>query len=224
MANDEDLARLRQGVAVWNDWRMQNYERPVDLSGAILAWEDLRSADLGEANLETADLRLARLVGTDLAKANLMEARIFGADLSAAILTEANLCREDLTEANLRRADLAGANLYGACLSAASLIDTNLTDADLTGCRVYGISAWNLKLDGFDASQHGAVHHRRPDRSELYPVRISNSAFKHLRPRSDEPPIRQERVRVFPDLRRRFHWVLATHRYDTQEHLIAELN
>ena len=28
---------------------------------------------------------------------------------------------------------------------------------------------------------------------------------------------------MFPDLRRRFHWVLATHRYDTQEHLIVEL-
>ena len=24
----------------------------------------------------------------------------------------------------------------------------DLTDADLTGCRVYGISAWDLKLDG----------------------------------------------------------------------------
>jgi hypothetical protein len=28
------------------------------------------------------------------------------------------------------------------------LIIANLTDADLTGCRVYGISAWDLKLEG----------------------------------------------------------------------------
>jgi hypothetical protein len=29
----------------------------------------------------------------------------------------------------------------------ASLVSTNFTAANLTGCRVYGISAWNLKLD-----------------------------------------------------------------------------
>jgi uncharacterized protein YjbI with pentapeptide repeats len=27
-------------------------------------------------------------------------------------------------------------------------VDTDLTKADLTGCRIYGVSAWNLKLEG----------------------------------------------------------------------------
>ena len=36
----------------------------------------------------------------------------------------------------------------GAVLEGVTLLDTDLTDADLTGCRVYGISAWNLKLKG----------------------------------------------------------------------------
>jgi hypothetical protein len=35
---------------------------------------------------------------------------------------------------------------------------------------------------------------------------------------------RKSEFAMLPDLRRRFHWVLATHHYDTQEHLIAELN
>src|SRR5262249_27765263 len=30
----------------------------------------------------------------------------------------------------------------------ATLVNTDLTGADLTGCRVYGISAWDLKLEG----------------------------------------------------------------------------
>lgn len=30
----------------------------------------------------------------------------------------------------------------------ATLIETNFEKANLTGCRIYGISAWNLKLDG----------------------------------------------------------------------------
>ena len=45
------------------------------------------------------------------------------------------------------RPNLVEANLGGADLSRAQLVDTDLTDADLTGCRVYGVSAWNLKLD-----------------------------------------------------------------------------
>jgi uncharacterized protein YjbI with pentapeptide repeats len=39
-------------------------------------------------------------------------------------------------------------NLTKAHLAGASLIDVHLRDADLTGCRVYGVSAWNLDLEG----------------------------------------------------------------------------
>ncbi len=44
-------------------------------------------------------------------------------------------------------ADLRGAELRLADLRGASLCRTDLRGADLTGCRVYGISAWNLHVD-----------------------------------------------------------------------------
>src|ERR1700727_2297492 len=56
-------------------------------------------------------------------------------------LTKANLGR-----ANLGRANLSGTNLRGADLSRALLVKTNLVDATLTDCRIYGISAWGVKL------------------------------------------------------------------------------
>jgi Pentapeptide repeats (8 copies) len=65
------------------------------------------------------------------------------ADLSGAKLTEANLNGADLWWANLGRANLSGARFQGA-----NLLETDLTGADLSGCRVYGVSAWNVKLDG----------------------------------------------------------------------------
>jgi hypothetical protein len=76
-----------------------------------------------------------------------------GADLSRADLFKADLSRANLRRANLRRANLSGADLSRAKLreadlSRAMLLGTNLTDADLTGCRVYGVSAWDLKLEG----------------------------------------------------------------------------
>jgi hypothetical protein len=52
--------------------------------------------------------------------------------------------------ANLNEAKLRGANLY-----AAQLVDTDFTGADLTGCRIFGISAWRLKLER--AKQHSLV-------------------------------------------------------------------
>src|SRR5262245_22851881 len=90
------------------------------------------------ANLFGANLSRAQLFRADLYGAQLFRADLIGADLS-----EANLFRADLTEANL-----SGVNLTMAHLAGASLIDVHLRDADLTGCRVYGVSAWNLDLEG----------------------------------------------------------------------------
>lgn len=128
MANDEDLARLRQGAVVWNDWRAQNPERAVDLSGANLVGADLQNTDLSGANLVRADFTRATLVG---------------ANLNGAILAGAIFARANLVETNL-----IGANLIGAKLGLALLLGTDLRYADLTGCWIYGISAWDLKLEG----------------------------------------------------------------------------
>lgn len=59
----------------------------------------------------------------------------------------------DLSGAGLSWADLTGAdifeaNLTGATLREAHLIHTNFQQAILSECRVYGISAWDLQLEG----------------------------------------------------------------------------
>ena len=52
----------------------------------------------------------------------------------------------DLRGADLSWVILSNANLSNADLSGAKLLETDLTDADITGSRVYGVSAWDLKL------------------------------------------------------------------------------
>jgi hypothetical protein len=44
LCNQEQLARLRNSVETWNQWRDQNYDVSVELSGA-----DLRGADDDDA-------------------------------------------------------------------------------------------------------------------------------------------------------------------------------
>ncbi len=120
----------------------------VNLVDANLFHASLYKADLRGADLRGASLRGADLCKADLRKANLSAADLYGADFNAAMLIDADLSRASLEETRLIGADLLRANLTGADLSKASLIATNLRDATLTGCHVYGISAWNLCLEG----------------------------------------------------------------------------
>jgi uncharacterized protein YjbI with pentapeptide repeats len=128
-----------------------------DLGRADLSGADLSGAKLFEANLFEAHLIKARLTDADLTDADLMLADLSGADLSGASLMKAYLAGAKLFKANLNRAYLAGADLSGADLidadltdanlEGATLLETNFTGADLTACRIYGVSAWGLKLE-----------------------------------------------------------------------------
>src|SRR6516164_2213057 len=147
MANDEHVAILKKGVEAWNAWRDKNPDiRP-----------DLREADLSDAELAEADLSRA-----DLSDAHLSEAILINANLSAAKLHRADLSDADLIDANLsglRGANLSAAKLHRADLQGAILTGSDLSGADLTGCRIHGVSAWRLKLDG--AKQQNLVITRR---------------------------------------------------------------
>ena len=169
-------ADLSGSNLIYADFFKANLEE-ADLSGADLNWSNLggarlinanlslaslTSADLFEANLREADLSEATLVeanlsGADLIKANLSRAnlsraRLGGARLIDANLNNAHLKMAELFEANLSEADLSGADLMGANLTNATLVNTNLTRSILTDCRIYGISAWSLKLEGAEQS------------------------------------------------------------------------
>ena len=71
MANKKHVARLKQGVEAWNQWRRENPKIRPNLSRADLRRADLRGADLFGANLSGADLSHANLSGADLDYANL---------------------------------------------------------------------------------------------------------------------------------------------------------
>jgi uncharacterized protein YjbI with pentapeptide repeats len=120
----------------------------ANLLRAELVEADLRGANLTEANLLRANLRWADLSGADLSGANLLRANLSGADLSGANLKGANLEEVLFLRTNLEGASLEKANLCGADLQGVLLVGTRLANANLTGCRVYGMSAWDLSLEG----------------------------------------------------------------------------
>jgi uncharacterized protein YjbI with pentapeptide repeats len=93
MPNDEHVAMLAHGAAVWNEWRAKSHDTPnlsgaglrgLDLSGFYLSGADLRGADLRGMNLGGANLSSAHLDG-----ANFFKAVLDGADLAGAFLNGA---------------------------------------------------------------------------------------------------------------------------------------
>jgi hypothetical protein len=184
MADQSHLDILQQGVEAWNSWRKRNSSIEPDLTGANLTGANLTEAnltganltranlyranlteadlsgggaDVYEANLSWADLRSAKLLGANLYRANLLGANLTEAKLLGANLTEANLSVTNFTEANLTGADLSDAKL-----TYSTLVKTNLTGTTLTGCRIYGISAWDLKLEGTIQQNLNVSDYREP--------------------------------------------------------------
>ena len=138
MANEEHLARLKEGIDNWNRWREAHRDIQPTLNGAHLADADLAEANLSRAHLIEAHLIRANLAGANLADADLTEAYFTGANLTGANLTGANLTRADLTDAFLLMANLTDANLIGAQFTDADLTGAHLTRAHLAGTRLVG--------------------------------------------------------------------------------------
>ncbi len=150
MANPSHLSILDQGVSAWNQWREANPQERPDLSGA-----DLFDKHLGGVNFSRANMVGARLMRTDLTNADLHFCNLICANLMQATLTGANLDGADLFCANFARASLQGALIRRTNLMGAVLVEADLTQAKLSESLVYGVSAWNARLDG--TAQYGLI-------------------------------------------------------------------
>ncbi|MEM7244619.1 MAG: pentapeptide repeat-containing protein [Acidobacteriota bacterium] len=122
MANPEHLAKLKEGVEAWNEWRAENPHVVPDLGGAEvlvgkLSQANLSAADLSEAMLFQADLREARLMNADLSRARMQRANLGGAILHGADLTGSDLFMANLSNADIRNSDLSEAHLNKAILT-----------------------------------------------------------------------------------------------------------
>ncbi len=78
MADSAHLAKLREGVLAWNEWREANRETLPNLQGAKLRAANLQGANLIRANLQGASLQEANLQGAILVLANLEGAEVTG--------------------------------------------------------------------------------------------------------------------------------------------------
>ena len=142
MANEEQLAILKQGVEVWNKWRV----------GRLVTQNDLSEADLHGANLREAYLTIVNLRGASLGNADLSGANLMGADLTGAWLRKTQFTSATIGNTNFANVNLSEAiGLDNVNHSGPSEISTNtlirskgkIPEVFLKGC---GLSDWEIEL------------------------------------------------------------------------------
>lgn len=156
------VAKWKEGVEAWSEWREQNAGVNPNLGGANLAGTnlagaDLNNVDLSNADLSGADLTLVHLLGANLTGAKLVRTnlsfsvhnggtKLHNADLTLANLSGAKLVAVNLSGANLQNANLSDANLNCADLNSVNLRFANLSGADLSesDCRSANLSGTDL--------------------------------------------------------------------------------
>ncbi|OWY63504.1 hypothetical protein B7486_52765 [cyanobacterium TDX16] len=191
MPNNRHLAILERGTTNWNRWRERRPEitnpklAGVQLTNRALNGINLSGADLRGVNFQAANLSNAELQGADLRGANLECALFNNAHARAVDFSEANLSRScfkaaELSETRFSRTILKNMSFSQTNLSSAHFSDTELVDIDLRyatlnsaifqgspikNCLIYGVSAWDVKVDGTIQSR---LNIARNDSEEIY--------------------------------------------------------
>lgn len=153
-ATAQVIGVLRQGPSAFNQWRADNAEEELDLSGADLRGMELNDmvfagANLAGANLSRVSARGAIFSGADLTDANLTGADLTGAGFGYSEVVNATIAFTRLGSAMIQPATLTGAVLTGAILHHTSFRKCDLTGVDLRGC---DFSRLDLKHSGLDGT------------------------------------------------------------------------
>jgi uncharacterized protein YjbI with pentapeptide repeats len=148
---------LRQGADAFNEWRGNNTDASVDLTGADLRGLPLDGvllggADLTGADLSTASLREAIFSGADLTGARFVEADLTGATFGPAELINAEIAFTPFGVAHVHAATVSGAHFTGATLRHTSFRECDLEGVDFRGC---DLSTLDLRRSGLDGAITG---------------------------------------------------------------------
>lgn len=162
MANPEHLEILKQGVEVWNKWRLENPEINPDLTISNLSGRYLRKVNFFGTDFTEANLSGIQLVGADIGlcyfkDADLTDAKIISSVALGAKFYSAKLIRADLTFSDFTSADLCRANLTEGILSRTILRDVDLEQTDFTLCFMFGATFSGSDLSsikGLDTVRH----------------------------------------------------------------------
>jgi uncharacterized protein YjbI with pentapeptide repeats len=174
LANPEHIKIFKQGAHAWNCWRDSNPEVTPDLSDVnfetdlhtyetmydmpMFTGYNLSNVNLNrmtarnstfttclfaDSDLNFSDLCFSLFLDCNFEKANLVVTKIGSAEF-----IDCDFSGADLSYCSAEETDFTGSKLIATKLNNMSLVKTNFTDTVIDGSRVYGVSTWDLILEG----------------------------------------------------------------------------
>lgn len=174
MANSEHVKIFKQGAKVWNEWRAANPTVRPDLSDANFESDlhtykstydcpEFTGYDLSRSNLNRIVARNSSFTNCFIAGSDINFSDLCFSSFNDCIFNEASIAVSKIGSASFNKCDFENANLsyctaeetsfwgsrlISTNLSHMSLVKTDLSNTVIDGSCVYGISAWDLILDG----------------------------------------------------------------------------
>ena len=174
MAITEHVEIFKKGSQVWNAWRDKNPNLSPDLSDIDFETDvhtykemydmpEFTGYDLSNMNLNRITARNSYFIncifaGSSLAFSDVCfsffqncsfeEASLAVSKIGSAEFHECDFTNSDLSYCSAEETNFSGSKFISSKLSNMSLVKTDFTDTVVNEARVYGISAWDLILDG----------------------------------------------------------------------------
>jgi hypothetical protein len=190
MANPEHLKILKQGVEVWNRWRIKNPSIKPDLSEADISlrrWDKWDTMNLLKGSFSEWSLLRNELNRVDFSNTNLEGTNIMWAYLSNSNFYRANLTGACLQDAFLINANFIEANLSNTDFEYANLSSTIFAYTDLSTCS--GLSTIHVSGPCI-IDFHTLRASRNLPKSFLLKIGLPENYINYLPDFFDENPIR----------------------------------
>ena len=174
MANSGHIEIFKKGAKAWNAWRDSNPGISPDLSDvnfetdlhtyqAMYDMPEFTSYNLSHMNLNRivarnstfsrcffagSDLHFSDLCFSCFLNCSFEKASLAVTKIGSAEFIDCDFTNADLSYCSAEETNFMGSRLIATKLSNMSLVKTDFTNTVIDGSRVYGISAWDLILDG----------------------------------------------------------------------------
>ena len=137
MANPEHVAKLKEGVEAWNDWRLFNEIEKPDLTE--LDFDEIRNEQ--ECKLEIVD-----------GKISFEFAELQGVDFSRSVINDVSFYRSELQESTFNNVMISECSFDGAHLDRARFKDVNMQQTEMMTETAENIWIVNSELSECDFS------------------------------------------------------------------------
>jgi len=164
---------LNEGASAWNAWRATDQGRSVDLSdinfvdvcpsNGFYNLPELEGYDFSRINMNRISMRNGTFINCDFSESslhfsdlvdsyclrcNFSKAGLNVSKIGSASFLDCQFFGSDLSYCSAEDTDFTGSKLIGANLSNMSFVKTNFSNATIENSCAYGVSVWDLNLDG----------------------------------------------------------------------------